>query len=987
MGIEKIKHLPDDMPGLPWLWQTGVAALTSWAQGARQMHDWLQTQAVSMRDAVVVVPQVPHVLLAKQAWSSAVGGWMPRFETAGSLLQRLPVSSATERADEPLGLMLDETLDLLWIQQQLRQSVPGRQWLREAPAHAQVASMRAMALAHEWLKVCLGLAPDQRAAWVAQTRAWCVQQGVYQTGDTPWQPRDLDGVGARERWLTGQTLAWAMLSWPSLAHRHQPLFEHEASAWVLVTVGTAVVPGSDAFVMQQVLKQAKNRQVPVCWMPACWAGEWSAEMASTPIDELGPAGLQTLTPALHFNDEAQAAAAWVLAAVHKRRQAGGRDPVVLVTQDRVLSRRVRALLMPHESSSGLVIQDESGWTLSTTRAAAAVTRLLAAAQPSADTWTVLDWLTHGWANLPVETDMLHTLKATDVAWRQQQVTHPWRHDEADGVAHAAWPWARQLLMPLHALAGTYVTLSDALACLADTLQRAGVWDALLEDEAGQSVLKALRLTDTPADSDVDAGHVVARHWQALSGQHTVNLTALTEWVQQCLGGVNFEPQVTAFANGQEVDVVMTPMGRAVLRPFACVIMPGVDEGQLGVMPPSGHLLGVRETGLGLPAPHVRWQSQWAAFALLAAQPEVRAVYRQSRDGGPMAPSAWLGRWWSLAKPGTWHAHHWPLAPDPRQVKALDRQLTAPILPHLSSPGHGPDPLFLDRLSPSAYQRLRDCPYRYFALDLLRLRQPDEQEEGMARQDYGNWLHEVLRRFHAPELDGHRLWPPDHDLKQWLALADEVATEQGLHDARKRAHLALYQSSLPALAAQYVAWHHEQQVAGWYPRQLEQQVSVSWAMPPSNEAEASSAWQLTLYGKLDRVDAKGTHAPARVIDYKTGSFSALKKQISQPLEDTQLGFYALLLAQSTGSDAPVSAAHDTSFEAMYLHLHPEAVSAIQHPDVESTAEQMADGIRADMMRIRQGHPMPALGEGPLCDRCEARGLCRKDHQAGMKVGQS
>jgi ATP-dependent helicase/nuclease subunit B len=42
--------------------------------------------------------------------------------------------------------------------------------------------------------------------------------------------------------------------------------------------------------------------------------------------------------------------------------------------------------------------------------------------------------------------------------------------------------------------------------------------------------------------------------------------------------------------------------------------------------------------------------------------------------------------------------------------------------------------------------------------------------------------------------------------------------------------------------------------------------------------------------------------------------------------------------------------------------------------------LVQGVTKDMSRIWQGHAMPALGEGPVCDYCEVRGLCRKDHWA-------
>jgi hypothetical protein len=73
-----------------------------------------------------------------------------------------------------------------------------------------------------------------------------------------------------------------------------------------------------------------------------------------------------------FEDEAWAAAAQVLDHLGR-----GERPVALVALDRVLVRRVRALL----ERAGVRIADETGWKMSTTRAGASVMSLLQAARP------------------------------------------------------------------------------------------------------------------------------------------------------------------------------------------------------------------------------------------------------------------------------------------------------------------------------------------------------------------------------------------------------------------------------------------------------------------------------------------------------------------------------------------------------------------------------------------------------------------------------
>ena len=44
----------------------------------------------------------------------------------------------------------------------------------------------------------------------------------------------------------------------------------------------------------------------------------------------------------------------------------------------------------------------------------------------------------------------------------------------------------------------------------------------------------------------------------------------------------------------------------------------------------------------------------------------------------------------------------------------------------------------------------------------------------------------------------------------------------------------------------------------------------------------------------------------------------------------------------------------------------------------SAALLIDGLSADLAALRAGAGAPALGEGEVCETCEARGLCRRDH---------
>ena len=121
--------------------------------------------------------------------------------------------------------------------------------------------------------------------------------------------------------------------------------------------------------------------------------------------------------------------------------------------------------------------------------------------------------------------------------------------------------------------------------------------------------------------------------------------------------------------------------------------------------------------------------------------------------------------------------------------------------------------------------------------------------------------------------------------------------------------------------------------------------------------------LTLAGRIDRIDR--TPDGMLVMDYKTEGLPSTKDRMKAPLEDTQLAFYALLLPGET-------------VQAAYLNVGERGkVEAVPHPELAQAAHLLQEGIEAELRRIGQGAPLPALGEGRACEFCAARGLCRRD----------
>ena len=181
-----------------------------------------------------------------------------------------------------------------------------------------------------------------------------------------------------------------------------------------------------------------------------------------------------------FEDEAQRTAAQVLAEL-----AGGRQPVALIAQDRLLTRRVRALL----ERQHVPMQDETGWKLSTTRAGARVAALLRAAHRDAGSDDWLDWLKGcDWPGLG---EHRRAVRLLEVALRRFRWTTLAAVDAPtlEPAAMALWHAANELIGQLRE---PRVRVHAAwLRALERALEGCGGMDLLRSDDAGRQVLTAL----------------------------------------------------------------------------------------------------------------------------------------------------------------------------------------------------------------------------------------------------------------------------------------------------------------------------------------------------------------------------------------------------------------------------------------------------------------------------------------------------------------
>lgn len=961
------------LPDQTWAWPVGCDARQAWRDWARDTAEWFQSVGASPREAIVTLPMGAVLSLARQGWAEAVGGWLPQIDTIAGLAAALswdrvtPALPDAALAQFGAGLTLDALVDRMQAARSLGQQTWARQWAARDRRGHEHALAQVVDAAQTWARALQAVAPEQRGE---QVEAWRLQMQAHvgQVGAA--------GPGGRERLLLSWALEWAAAT-ADAGLGMDAVYGLRPSAWVCVTAGVEVTPGSEVALMLSAGRWASRGGVPLRWV----AAQGHADEAVVRGEGSGPAGWTgRVTPCRDALDEARQAAAQVILAVNERRREQGarRDaespPVALLALDRSVIRHARALL----DEAGLRLADETGWRLSTTRAASVCSRLVSAANPRASTDELLDWLKSGWIRMEspgeslFETDATVATGALEVWCRRHGLLSAWglitdlpvaadeasggpptsRHQRLPDEGRVLWLWARRALAPLQDLwGGARPTLLQWLLALREALHRSGAAEALQAAPAGALAWSTLKLDAVDADACAPASphteHLAA--WGPLYRATRLDGAGFLRWLGEALEAVTYRPE----ADGAQPDVVITTLARAVLRPFHTVVMPGADERQLGALgSPSGWLGARLREDMGLVTPAQARQAQWEAFQLVMTRSRVHALHREAQGSEPLEASAWLSRWADAAGvPLSVHG-------DVRPVRVLSAQPTRMPAPSLAGA-----PLVLpEQVSATQCDVLRQCPYRFFATVLLKLQSHDELEEGVARSDHGSWLHEALRRFHERREREATRRDTEADVMAWLDAAQQAASDLGLLGAGQRAFFQPYLAALPDLARAYVAWLQGHEAEGWSLRACE----VSRA----HEMDLGEGLKLKLVGQLDRVDVmhRDAEETAFVIDYKTGNAALLKQRAASGSEDTQLAFYAAL-----------SPGHD-GVQAAYVHLDARKVQTLAHPEVLESAAVLLEGLARDWRRLAQGAPMPALGEGSACAHCTVRGLCRRDHWA-------
>ncbi len=764
---------------------------------------------------------------------------------------------------------------------------------RHSQAHIEVLAGLMVQAVHEVAPLAAACVPEQRAAWAQASRNAC---------EAGWS-----GPGAAwEAIAMAAALEWAASS----RYATDVLFSPVARNGVDCVLGLeGLMPDPLLTGLQQVWG-ARLQRMPLVADSAASAGEAARARQS--------AAASALAPQLHVCTDAAQEAARVAASVLAQ-IAADCFPLALICSDRALTRRIQALL----DGAGALVRDETGWMLSTTHAGAAVMALLRASACNASSDSVLAWLKLAPALAPASAAMEAFLRRYQLRdWREVRkrlASNP-PLQGADGIAIAACVAACDNLQQAF---GGKRSMALWLAVLEQALRNAGMWDDLKGDAAGLQLL-ALSALDRPQERE-------RLQAQSLWGARAMDAADFGTWLQSLLEGNTFRPEYPA-----QEQVVILPMSQILARPFAAVVLAGCDEVRLPRVPERNSLwTPTQRLALGLPTRSALGHANEQAFGHALEHPHCAIFWRSSDDAGETIAASPLVR--GLLAKGPL-----PSGQDLRSVRPLVARPVAP--PQPSAPDLVPA-----KLSQSAYEDLRNCPYRFFAQRQLDLYGSEELESEVDKRDFGQWLHQVLEQFELAVQS-----TPQADIAQQRALlawAGDAAIQALGLDADE---FLPFSAAWRTLGESYLAWRTQHRADGWVFDQAER-------------ALEQAVGRVTLVGRIDRID-RNTAGARLILDYKTESSETTRKRVKQPLEDTQMAFYAALHGEDEDAGA-------------YLSFHErEGCKTLLQKNLIAARDALVLGIHDDMERIAAGAVLPALGEGATCDYCKVRGLCRKDFWA-------
>jgi len=649
----------------------------------------------------------------------------------------------------------------------------------------------------------------------------------------------------------------------------------------------------------------------------------------------------------------------------------GKKQIGIVTENRKLARRIRALL----ERANIPVEDNTGWPLSTTSAATVLERWLEAIEDDFHYIPFLDCLKSPFFMEPTE-DYLklvyfleqHIIIDENVAsgierylkhieFRKHKLRNEVDTKTYDAlkvllhqIAHAAEP-----LQPL--LDGNLYDAPHWLDALLDSFSRLHILKAYEKDAAGLQLLneiEQLKLAAQLAPTQLD--------WPTFRN-----------WLGLTLERFNFK------IPGRQSPVKLLTLNMTEYYSFDAVVIAGAEQGVL----PHGAKLSpffndAVRSSLGIPTQEDKnCLSRYLFQRLMVSIPTQELtnsilITRRARENDEeIIPSPWLAElqaFHQLAYGSDLSAEELPaIMNHPDAHIKLDKApppAPNPVMPKVKPPAT----LIPTTLSASAYQQLVDCPYRFYAAYCLKLAPPESVREALEKSDYGQRIHKCLEAFHGnvPELPGPFQGKIDpQNRQQAIALLTQISETVFAQDIEDnfmhRGWIKRWLSQIPA----YIDWQMDQQTRG-YP--IATEISIK---------DTQIDKHVAIRGVIDRLDKNQNQFS--IVDYKTGRTPSVDEVMTG--ETVQLPFYLMLLLQQPEQilyGKVDSQSAEISAQYVELGAAPKVTSrlVVNNENLRTLADKNQLRLVEVIDQIRQGKALPAWGDNQTCEYCPMDGLCRK-----------
>lgn len=507
------------------------------------------------------------------------------------------------------------------------------------------------------------------------------------------------------------------------------------------------------------------------------------------------------------------------------------------------------------------------------------------------------------------------------------------------------------------------------------------------------VLAFLRTYEAPppADDPLRARHLRARGavlgtLMALRDAHvrhddpSLPFVELAAVVRRWLEGQTFAPEIGA-GGVQVADATSARFGD-----FDSVRLVGLVEGEWpaaerrSIFYPASLL-----TSLGWPKEADRLRAARAAFRDLIRLPRCELVVSAFtlESDAIVAPSAFLEEVADAGLPVRIEESpacrvfaHEALMLEPTAVCAVKEEIVASWLalrrrrtPGDALPFRGnTEPVSVPVYPVTSIDRYLDCPFRYYARDVLRLQEVEEEKPTLTPLARGRFIHDVFQRFFDDWQRSGRgaigAGDVDAALERFAEVLEPILETLPEADRALERTRLLGSAAARGLAERVLRLEAERPIAV-VERLLEFDLSGRVSLTDGDRTEL-----VPIRGIADRIDllADGT---LRLIDYKSGSASKARRSVQLPV-------YAVCAEQRleghSGRTWRVAEAGYVPFKGSTPFISLETNVSTLQETLQAGQARCLDALEG----IGRGEFPPRPADVFICNFCSYASVCRKDY---------